>query len=83
MSELFPSNFDYYYYEGLLITPPCSETVQWFVLKNAITVPGSYLKSLRKIDNGHGHPLTNNFNQTQNLNGRKVYSVKVSQPNHT
>ena len=78
MSELFPNNFDYYHYEGSLTTPPCSETVQWFVLKNTISVPGSYLKSLRKIDNGHGHPLTNNFRDTQPLNGRKVYLIAVS-----
>ena len=76
MSELFPSNFDYYYYEG---SPPCTETVQWFVLKNTIKVPGSYLKNLRKIDNGHGRPLTNNFRQAQALNGRKVYLLEVSQ----
>lgn len=81
MSELFPSNFDYYHYNGSLTTPPCSETVQWFVLKNTIKVPGSYLKRLRKIDNGQGHPLTNNFRKTQALNGCKVYLFEVSQLN--
>lgn len=83
MAELFPSMFDYYYYEGSLTTPPCSEIVQWFVLKNTIKVPGSYLNSLRKVDSGLGRPLTNNFRQTQALNGRKVYLLEVSQLNRS
>ena len=73
MSDLFPSNLDYYFYEGSLTTPNCDETVQWFVLKNTIKVPKAYLNDLRKIEMDEtGSLLTFNFRDTQDLNNREV-----------
>jgi len=72
-SELLPSNRDYYYYEGSLTTPLCNETVQWFLLKHPIDIPGEFLASLRQIEqNEEGDPFTFNFRDAQALNDREV-----------
>ena len=72
-SDLLPKNLDYYYYEGSLTTPPCSEVVQWFVLKEAIKIPASFLSKLRQIQTGEeGKVCSSNFRDVQPLNGRQV-----------
>ena len=43
-SDLLPDELDYYYYEGSLTTPGCSEVVQWFLLKQTIEIPTAYLE---------------------------------------
>lgn len=71
--ELFPYDLSYYHYKGSLTTPPCSETVQWFVFKKRIRVPSAYLQALRQVKDENGHTLQYNFRDTQPLNGRNVY----------
>ena len=73
MSDLFPNNRGYYFYEGSLTTPDCDEIVQWFVFKHTIEVPQAYLDDLRNIEmDEDGNLLTFNFRDTQNLNNRQV-----------
>ena len=77
LSNLFPQNGDYYFYEGSLTTPNCDETVQWFVLSESIKVPQLYLDDLRKIEKDQsGNLLTFNFRKTQSLNNRQVLSYE-------
>ena len=79
-SMLMPAELDYYYYMGSLTTPPCSEIVQWFVLKERITVPGAYLAELRQlVGPEEGDVLTFNFREPQELAGRNVYMYPSSQ----
>ena len=74
-SDLLPSNQDYYYYEGSLTTPPCSEIVQWFVLKQPIKIPASYIATLRTVEEDEeGTLLTHNVRDEQPLNGRTVFT---------
>jgi carbonic anhydrase len=70
---LLPNNRDYYYYEGSFTSPPCYEIVQWFVMKSRITVPGAYMKELRKLEcNNEGDLLGFNFRMPQELGERVV-----------
>ena len=50
---LLPANRDYYRYEGSLTTPPCSEGVRWFVLKQPVTASAAQIGRLVQV---LGHP---------------------------
>lgn len=72
-TNLLPWDRDYYYYEGSLTTPPCTEAVQWFVLKHPIKIPQQFIRMLRQMEkNEKGEQLTFNFRNIQDLNGRQV-----------
>ena len=71
--DFLPADLSYYYYEGSLTTPPCSEIVQWFVLKETINIPNCILKRFRMVErDSEGALLTFNHRTPQNLNGRMV-----------
>ena len=74
LSSLLPADRDYYHLPGSLTTPQCDESVQWFVLKDRITVPAAYLTALRGINSAAGTPLTHNFREPQLLSNRTVTS---------
>ena len=77
MADLLPKNLDYYFYEGSLTTPDCDEIVQWFVLKQTISVPAAYLVQLRNIEMDEaGNSLTFNFCAPQDLNCQTVFTPK-------
>ena len=72
-SDLLPSDLSYFYYEGSLTTPNCDEVVQWFLLKEPISIPAAYLEELRKVEaDEEGNLLTLNYRETQDLSGREV-----------
>ncbi|MDX9791724.1 MAG: carbonic anhydrase family protein, partial [Candidatus Kapabacteria bacterium] len=64
--ELIPENKSYYHYEGSLTTPPCSETVSWYVLKERLTASAEQITQFSAI-------LKNNYRYVQNLYGRVIY----------
>ena len=61
-----PDNREYYAYGGSLTTPPCTESVSWYVFKTPITVSLAQVKQLQKL-----MPL-NNYRNEQQLHGRIV-----------
>jgi carbonic anhydrase len=66
----------YYAYSGSLTTPPCSEPVRWFVLKDPVNVSDFSVGELHHLvslfpDYG-GYP--NNNRPVQPLNGRQIIS---------
>jgi carbonic anhydrase len=38
LAKILPKGRDFFHYPGSLTTPPCTEGVKWFVMKNAMTV---------------------------------------------
>ncbi len=65
-SILLPENHDYYYFNGSLTTPPCTEGVHWFVMKNYATASKEQIEKFKHIMH---HP---NNRPVQPLNARKV-----------
>ena len=57
----------YYHYVGSLTTPPCSENVQWYVLKQPAPASKEQITAFRKF-------YVDNFRPVQPLNDRKVES---------
>lgn len=67
--NLLPENKSYYYYKGSLTTPPCSEVVNWYVLKNKITASKEQLNTFSEI-------LKHNYRPTMPLNNREIKLIK-------
>jgi carbonic anhydrase len=44
-SDFLPSSLAYYTYSGSLTTPPCTEGVTWFILKDSMTVSQTQIKA--------------------------------------
>ena len=65
-ANLLPAGRDYYRFNGSLTTPPCTEGVNWFVLKDAITASKSQIEKFKEI---MGHP---NNRPVQPLNSRVI-----------
>lgn len=67
-SFLLPPVRDYYSYMGSLTEPPCTEGVEWFVLRKPLEVDHSYIRRLAQIVGTNARPV-------QPLNGRTVFAV--------
>jgi len=63
---LLPKNKSYYRFNGSLTTPPCSEGVRWYVMKDPITV------SKTQVETFHHEIHHNNNRPIQALNARIV-----------
>ena len=72
-NDFLPTSHDYYHYGGSLTMPPCSEAVQWFVLKQSVKIPVSVLRKLRQIEDGSGGTLQCNIRRLQPLNDRQIH----------
>lgn len=46
--DLLPKSKDYYRYSGSLTTPPCSEGVRWYVVKQPASVSKTQIEAFRK-----------------------------------
>jgi len=72
--DLLPPQTDYYRYSGSLTTPPCSEGVSWFVLKQPVNVNQATVNRLRNIISLF--PAYDGYSQNNRpvrpLNGRAV-----------
>ncbi|NOX42581.1 MAG: carbonic anhydrase family protein [Gammaproteobacteria bacterium] len=65
--DLLPANKSFYHFKGSLTTPPCSEGVSWFVMKDAVDVSKDQVKEFLAI-------VGNNARPVQADNGRFVLS---------
>ncbi len=64
-SNLMPREFDFYSYEGSLTTPPCTEGVQFFILKSPVNISREQVGDF---------PFKRNARPVQPLNGRTITS---------
>ena len=65
LPALLPADKGYYSFGGSLTTPPCSEGVNWMVLKTPIQLGSEQIKAFRQIFNANARPL-------QAANGREI-----------
>jgi carbonic anhydrase len=65
-AELMPKARDYYRFSGSLTTPPCSEGVNWLVLKHPVTA------SAEQIEHLHAAMGHDNARPVQPLNARII-----------
>ncbi|MCE4555897.1 carbonic anhydrase [Roseateles cellulosilyticus] len=65
LSALLPENRAYYNFAGSLTTPPCSEGVNWFVLKTPVQVSAEQIGRF-------GRAYAMNARPVQPLNGRVI-----------
>jgi len=65
--DLLPANKAFYHFKGSLTTPPCSEGVNWFVLKNTVDVSKDQVSKFLAV-------IGNNARPVQANNGRFVLS---------
>ena len=70
MGTFIPQHHGYYAFDGSLTTPPCSENVRWFVLKNPVEASEAQLK---QFEARYAH----NIRPTQPLNGRVIEETKA------
>lgn len=55
--DFIPKDDEYYTYTGSLTTPPCSEPVTWYVLKEKIELSFDQIKKFRKLFPMNSRPL--------------------------
>eukprot|EP00243_Klebsormidium_subtile_P009246 TRINITY_DN4584_c0_g1_i1.p1 TRINITY_DN4584_c0_g1~~TRINITY_DN4584_c0_g1_i1.p1 ORF type:complete len:290 (+),score=34.95 TRINITY_DN4584_c0_g1_i1:383-1252(+) len=71
LNNLLPAEKSYYHLSGSLTTPPCSENVLWFVMKNPIEISSSQLLML-EMALARGAGSRANHRPVQPLNGRNI-----------
>jgi len=64
--EMFPKSKKYYHYVGSLTTPPCTEGVQWYVMKTPVEASAEQIAKFAKL------MPANNARPVQPLNGRPI-----------
>ena len=52
LSAALPADLSYYRYDGSKTTPPCDEPVDWYVLRNTITVSQEQVDGLQALSGG-------------------------------
>ena len=66
-AALLPAKLGYYMYEGSLTTPPCTEGVTFYILKEQVEISKAQVEAF---------PFKLNARPVQKLGDRKIYSSK-------
>jgi len=64
-TSILPVSKDHWHYLGSLTTPPCTQIVEWYLLKEPITISPNQLAQFHKLYNGNARPV-------QELNTRVI-----------
>ncbi len=65
LAELLPSDHSYYTYMGSLTTPPCSEGVQWIVMRQPVSVSSAQIELFARLYPMNARPI-------QQVAGRRI-----------
>ncbi|MGM0924271.1 MAG: carbonic anhydrase [Bacillota bacterium] len=65
IAAMLPANKSYYHYLGSLTTPPLSENVEWYVMKNSVEVSKAQIEAFQNYYNSNNRDL-------QRLNERLI-----------
>ncbi len=57
VADLLPQNQQVFHYSGSLTTPPCSENVNWFVMKTPMEVSNKQVKHFANLIGKNARPL--------------------------
>ena len=68
-ADLLPANRGYYTFEGSLTTPPCTEDVTWFLLKQPVQISADEVAAFAKLYPKDARP-------TQPLHGRVIRETR-------
>ncbi len=68
-ADLLPGDHDYNHYRGSLTTPPCSEGVRWFVMKESVDISHAQVNKFLSVIHENARPV-------QPLNDRFLLSSK-------
>lgn len=63
-SHVLPADHGYYTFSGSLTTPPCTENVTWFVLKNPVTLSAAEIKQFSQVYRHNARPTQPLHNRT-------------------
>lgn len=55
--NLLPKEASYFHYKGSLTTPPCAESVDWYVLKNPIKMSDEQVKAFNSVIKANARPV--------------------------
>jgi carbonic anhydrase len=69
VADLLPADRSYFNYSGSLTTPPCSEGVNWMVLRQPVEVSAEQIAAFNKL-------FARSVRPVQSLNGRVVKTGK-------
>lgn len=65
IESMFPENKSYYHYLGSLTTPPLTENVEWYIMKNPVEVSKEQIKKFQEY-------YAHNNRNIQSLNNRVI-----------
>jgi len=63
-SRLLPVDRGYYTFPGSLTTPPCSESVTWFVLKHPVTISAAEIEQFGRLYPNNARPTQAQYDRT-------------------
>jgi len=76
LQKLVGQPFDFFYYPGSLTTPPCTESVQWFISTTILTATADQIKTIGQVMGRNSRPL-------QPLYSRELITYKLGSSGST
>jgi carbonic anhydrase len=79
LKRILNQDLEFYHYKGSLTSPPCTESVSWFVYPKVLPVKKDILKAFHSkwVDNKEFNATgAGNSRPVCELNDRKIFKIK-------